>query len=104
MSGARHGIGGGVSRGNAWPQEHDEIAWRMYWNGRTYDQIAEHLKRTHTAVLTRIQNLKRLGGPGEPPKPPTLKRRACLCCRKQFASTWMGNRVCENCKRAEVYA
>jgi hypothetical protein len=104
MGGARHGIGGGVSRGKGWPPEHDNLAWRMYWSGRTYDEIAERLKRTHSAVFSRIQALKHLGGPGEKSRPAPLKKRACLCCRRPFASSWIGNRVCGNCKATEAYA
>ena len=102
----RHDMAGGarMARGPAWPAEHDETAWRMYWNGRTYDEIAERLKRSHSAVYSRLRALKAMGGPGKAAQPSTAQRRACLCCRRTFVSTWKGNRVCAGCKTTEAYA
>ena len=28
----------------------------------------------------------------------TMKVRSCMCCRNQFESLWMGNRLCDKCK------
>lgn len=105
MSSARHGIGGSASNGKVWTREDDELAWRMHWNShRTYAEIAEKMGRTHSSVYFRVRALKERGGPGEQLKPKTESRRACLCCRRPFPSSWIGNRVCGNCKTTEAYA
>ena len=32
-----------------------------------------------------------------------IKTRACLRCRKDFSSSWSGERICQMCKRAPTY-
>ena len=33
--------------------------------------------------------------------PPEEKQRACVRCRKMFASSWAGHRVCPECEERE---
>ncbi len=36
-------------------------------------------------------------------RPRTKKTRLCLCCRRPFASTWVGHRVCDGCKHTSSW-
>lgn len=101
----RRGIGGSASNGQSWTREDDELAWRMHWNShRTYAEIALKMGRSHSSVYFRVRALKERGGPAEVAKVKTEKQRGCLCCKKSFASSWIGNRVCSDCKTTGAYA
>lgn len=87
-------------RGRAWPASDDATAWRLYWAGSSYDDIAAELKRTRSQVYFRLRAMKRVGGPDRTAtaQREARTRRKCLSCRREFASEWAGNRICSSCK------
>ena len=36
-------------------------------------------------------------------RPEERMKRKCLCCKKEFMSDWIGNRICPKCKDTANY-
>jgi hypothetical protein len=67
------------------------------------DRLLDHLRSKRVAILRegkRIE-LKMVSGPLQTPLRPRPGKtvRACMCCRKQFYSDGIHNRLCDLCRR-----
>jgi hypothetical protein len=68
------------------------------------DRIARFMGRTETATGARMSRT-RLATTWYRRKAllPTAKRRACMCCQRPFLSEGIHNRICEPCKRSDLW-
>ena len=44
------------------------------------------------------------GSEKKPPKTDESGERRCLRCQRYFLSEWMGNRLCDQCSKSQVYS
>ena len=87
-----------------WSIETDRYLWSAYWRGDQFAEIAKAIGKSEDCVQSRIVKLKKQDGPVEATWEKQLTPRKCLCCRTQFLSEGIGNRVCASCKGSEIYA
>lgn len=83
-----------------WTKSERDILVGLWLQSETDDTIAERLDRSSSSVQSyamRIGLPMRTGVPGEPVDVRDGKLRKCMCCPREFWSTWKGNRMCVVC-------
>ncbi|MDR2365849.1 MAG: hypothetical protein LBD68_08370 [Zoogloeaceae bacterium] len=98
--------------GKQWTAEEDAILAKEFALGKTREEIARVLGRTHIAVGYRYrlledkllleerkkERIRQLEAKSVSPQE-NRKERKCLCCGKMFLSHYSMNRICRKCRQ-----
>ncbi|WP_027488948.1 hypothetical protein [Allorhizobium undicola] len=74
--------------------------------GLTVDEIGERLDRTGGAVRVKANRIGvdfYVRDIGKFPAKRRSEKLDCMMCRLPMVSTWAGNRICDSCKKTELY-
>lgn len=92
-----------MSAPKVWADDRLALAVHLKRQGWAYDKIAEATGYDRSQVRNRLYRIERGDEVWyEQRKKPRARygrtTRSCLCCKRDFSSEWIGNRLCTDCK------
>ena len=90
-----------------WTRQEIATLRKMLADGATYAEIAQHLRRSADAVRQKTDDLRAHEERAKQATAQSLPRarpRRCLKCQQIFDSEGPHNRICDDCKRHDVYS
>jgi hypothetical protein len=90
-----------------WTRQEIATLRQMLADGLKYAEIAQHLRRSADGVRQKADDLRAHEERAKQTTAQSLRRarpRKCLKCEQLFDSEGPHNRICEDCKRQDVYS